>query len=81
MHSQDLNKLDVKPHCLNGSPAKEHKKEVVQQGRADATQDRNGCDMTTDEEKDIDSHQCQAQVDQNFTMNTSSLLPIIMLKY
>ena len=35
--------------------------------------------MATNEEEQVDSHQCQAQVDQNFTMDTSSLLSTVML--
>ena len=31
--------------------------------------------MTTDEEEDIESHQCQAQVDEDLSMDASTQLP------
>ena len=36
--------------------------------------------MTSNEEKDIDTHQCQTQIDEDLTMNVTTKLPVIKLR-
>ena len=33
--------------------------------------------MTSDKKEDVDTHQCQTQVDENLTMDASTELPVI----
>ena len=55
VHPHHLHQLDVQVDCLGRCPGKEHENEEVQESRDQATQPGNGGDVSSNEEKEVET--------------------------
>lgn len=66
----------VEVYSLRGGPTKEDQHEVLEEACHDATQGRDGGDLSSDQEDDVQAHERKAEIDKQFSVLSGAKLPV-----